>query len=223
MRNEIFTDRIGRPVCNMVLVSVEDTFNEIKTDSGLILPNAAHADTWSRSPGYSFDEFAIRFGKVVSLPKVITAGSFDYETELEIEVGDTVYWNLMSFKNHIPVTCGDKKYLLVDYHEIIMKVDQKGQIEPLNGYCLFTPIAKEESFGVYKVTEEITEKWKIYQKPKSLNVELNPRYVFDDIWEVGDIVLLLVATHPFKIEGDLVKHLPVELFAAPLRMILCEA
>lgn len=223
MRNEIYTDKIGRPLRNRVLVSIDDHFNEIKTKSGLILPNVSHGEASASSPGYSYSEFAVRFGKVVSLPKVITSGSFDYETKCEVEAGDIVYWNLLSFSSHIPLVCDEKKYLLVDYHELILKVDKNEQIVPINGYCLFTAVASEQTFGVFTLTKSITEKWKVHTKPLSQPHELNPRYYHDDIWEIGDVVLLKVADKPYKLEGKFVSNLPEELYAAPLRMILCEA
>jgi co-chaperonin GroES (HSP10) len=223
MRNEIFTDKLGRPVRNKVLVSVDDHFNEIKTKSGLILPNVAHNEASANSPGYSFSEFIPRFGTVLALPKTITSGTFDYETKCEIEVGDTVYWNLIAFASCIPLVCDEKKYLLVDYHELILFVDNKQQIVPINGYALFTAVPKETGFGVYVSRKEVTEKWKLHTKPLSQPKELNPRYYHDDIWEIGDVVLLKVADKPFKLEGQFVSNLPEEVYAAPLRMILCEA
>lgn len=223
MRNEIYTDKLGRPVRNRVLVSIDDHFNEIKTKSGLILPNVSHNEASANSPGYSYSEFAVRFGTVVSIPKVITSGTFDYETKCEVEVGDIVYWNLISFASHIPLVCDEKKYLLVDYHEIILKVDKNEQIVPINGNALFTSVPSEQTFGVFTLTKSITEKWKVHTKPLSQPEELNPRYCHDDIWEIGDVVLLKVADKPYKLEGKFVANLPEELFAAPLRMILCEA
>lgn len=223
MRNEIHTDKLGRPVRNRILVSIEDHFNKIVRKSGIIIPNIAHADASADSKGYCISEFAIRFGTVVSVPETITSGSFDYETKCEVEVGDIVYWNLISFASHIPLVCDEKKYLLVDYHEIILKVDKNEQIVPINGYCIFTATPIEEKFLAYTVTKNATEKWKIHTKPLSQPKELNPRYYHDDIWEVGEVVLLKVADKPFKLEGSLVSNLPEELYAAPLRMILCEA
>ena len=178
MRNELFTDKLGRPVRNKVLVSVEDHFNEIKTKSGLILPNVAHNEASANSPGYSFSEFIPRFGTVLALPKTITSGTF---------------------------------------------VGKNEQIVPINGFALFTAVASEQTFGVFTLTKSITEKWKLHTKPLSQPKELNPRYYHDDIWALGDVVLLKVADKPFKLEGKFVSNLPEEVYAAPMRMILCEA
>lgn len=223
MRNEIHSDKLGRPVRNRILVSIEDHFNKIVRESGIIIPNTTHDEATADSPGYSYSEFAIRFGTVVSVPEKITSGSFDYETTCEVEPGEIVYWNLISFASHIPLVCEGKKYLLVDYHEIIVKVDKNGQIVPINGYCIFTAIPSEITALAFTIKKNATEKWKIHTKPLSQPKELNPRYHHDDIWNVGDVVLLKVADKPFKLEGKFVANLPEELFAAPLRMILCEA
>jgi len=221
MRNELFTNKLGRPANNKVLVEVTDIFDSIITKLGIELPNMALEETWGDSPGYSFSEFIIRYGRVVSVPAFITHGSFDYETENELQEGDIVYWNIVAFRDSQPLVKGDRKYLLVDYHEIMLRIRNE-VITPINGYCLFTAISEEHKYREFTNIINKTEKWKIWKKPEKLNKELNPRFWIEDIWEVGETVYLQVMDKPFKIEGDIVKNLPEELYAAPYRMILCE-
>lgn len=220
MRNELFSDKIGIPTNNKVLVEVTDTFDSIITKLGIELPNMSHEDSWGDSPGYSFSEFIIRYGRVKATPRLITSGSFDYETNNELKINDIIYWNIVAFRDSQPIVVDNKKYLLVDYHEIILRVRDEA-ITPINGNCLFTPVQEEHTYGEYTHIVQKTKKWIIWRKPEQLNKELNPRYYVDDIWEAGDEVYLQVMDKPFKIEGDIVKNLPVELYAAPLRMILC--
>jgi co-chaperonin GroES (HSP10) len=222
MRNEIHTDKIGRPIRNKVLVEIEDTFEQITTKSGIVLPNLTDVETWADSRQYNISEFIPRQGKVVSLPEIITPGSFDYQTEAELQVNDVCYWNLVSFKSHIPIVCGEKKYLLVDYHEIICRV-RDGVITPINGYCMLSPVSLETNALKFTRTEKITEKWKIHTMPEKMPTELNPRYFCDTKWEVGDVVYIKVYKSPFKLEGDIVRHLSEPLYAILVRMILAEA
>ena len=221
MRNELITQIIGRPVRNKVLVEVTDIFNGIQRESGIYLPNHAHEEAWGRSPGFSLDEFFIRHGKVIAVPKIITHGTFDYETECELQEGDIAYWNISCFKDSQPVVMGDRKFLLVDYHEILIRV-RDGVICPINGYALFTAIEEEERALVYTVKKK-KPKWTLYQKPEKLPVEHNPKYFYTDVFNAGDVVYLKVGDKPFKLEGEINKTLPIELYACPIRMILCEA
>lgn len=220
MRNELYADKIGKPVRNNVFVEVIDIFNEIQTNLGFILPNMSDEESKGDSPGYSFREFAVRFGKVVGVPDIITPGSFDYDTEVEVKEGDIVYWNYFSFLNHQPIVVGEKKYLLVDYHDIIFRIrDEK--ITPVNGNALFAPVPEKISFAEFESVKDVTEKWIIHTLPERLPSFRNQRHYTDVNWEIGDKVFLAVGDKPFEIEGDIVKNLPGRLFACPVRMILC--
>jgi len=220
MRNELFTDKIGTPCNNKVLVEVSDIFDGFKTDSGLYLPNMAHEETWGDSPGYSFSEFVVRHGTVVGVPKIVTSGSFDYDTEIELQKGDIAYWNIATFRQHIPIVMDKRVFLLVDYHEILLRV--RGEdITPINGNVLFAPVMDEHKYGLYTNVIGRTTKWKIVKMPEKLPTELNPRYYNDVDWQEGETVMLSVLDKPFKIEGDILKSLPEKLYACPARMIMC--
>jgi co-chaperonin GroES (HSP10) len=220
MRNEIFVDKIGKPVMNNVIVEVVDTFDSFISKGGIKLVNAADKESWGDNTGYNITEFIVRYGTVVRLPKGIYPGSFDYATECELQVGDVVYWNSISFKEHLPMICEDKKYLLVDYHEILLRI-RDGEMTPINGNVLLHAIQKEETALSYTKVYEKTEKWKIYKKPEKKNIELSPRNEFTDIWEVGDTVYILVMDKPYRIEGYINRNLDEVVYACPLRMILC--
>ena len=220
MRGEVDIEKIGRPVCNKILIQVKDTFDEFKTPGGIDIINCVDKEAWADSPGFTISEFIIRYGKVVRVPFSVSKGSFDYETTLEVKPGDIVYMNSISFKEHTPLVCEGEKYLLVDYHEVIFRI-RNGEITPVNGFCLFKAVPKETTVLQYTTRQNITERWLLTHKPDYLNKELNPRNEFIDIWEKNDIVHLLVRDKPFKIQGDINKSLKVEYFAAPLKMILC--
>jgi hypothetical protein len=220
MRNEILTSEIGKPVNNKVLVEVEDTFSGFVSQGGIQLVNTVDGEAWGDNKGYNITEFIVRHGVVVGMPGVITSGSFDYETINELEIGDVVYWNSISFKSHQPIVCEGKKYLLVDYHEIILFID-KGIICPINGFVLLKAVPSEERALSYVVKKPITGKWEIYFKPLFHNTELNPKHEFTDIWSVGDIVHISVIDKPFKLEGDINKNIGIELYACYLRMVIC--
>lgn len=220
MRNELRVDEIGKPVANKVLVKVIDTFSEFRSKGGIDVMNALHEDAWADSKEATISEFAIRFGEVINVPDTITRGSFDYETELEIAPGDIVYWNLISFKEHTPLVYNDSKYLLVDYHELLFRI-RDGKKTPINGFALITPIAEETTILQYTVKQNVTERWTLKTKPEKINIELDERNLFTDQWEEGDIIHILVRDKPFRVEGAINRVLKEELYAIPLKMILC--
>ncbi len=223
MRNEIYTHKIGRPLRNQVLVEVEDIFNEAKTKAGVILYNSAHEEAWADSKEYKISNFFIRYGRVVSFPDKMIKDSFDFIPEIEIKKGDIVYWNIVSFQGSQPIVMDGRKFLLVHYKELLARIRGE-EIKPINGNCLFTKVPEQHSFLEYtNVARDKTEVWVLAQKPDSLPQELNPRYHCDDVWEVGDKVYLKVWDKPFRLEGDLFKSLNEDLYAAPMRMILCQA
>jgi len=219
MRNELEVDYIGKPVGNKVLVQVIDTFNEFRSHGGIDVVNATHEDAWADSKEATISEFVIRFGTVKSVPTKITRGSFDYETELEIQPGDIVYWNLISFKEHVPLIHNGRKYLLVDYHEILFRI-REGKMTPINGFCLLEPIAEETKVLAYTTKQSVTERWKLVKRPERLNLELVERNEFQDVWNEGDTIHLLVRDKPYKVEGKMNRILAKQYYAAPMRMIL---
>lgn len=221
MRNELTTDKLGRPIQNKVLIEVTDIFNEFTTKSGVIVYNSAHEDSWGDSPGYKISNFFIRHGTVIYPPERLVPDSFDYETEIEVEPGDIVYFNIVAFKSSQALVMGERKFLLVHYKELILRV-RNGKICPINGCGVFSPVKEETTFGVYTNVKDKTAKWELKIKPEKLPVELNPRYHFDDIWEVGDIVYLKVGDKPFQVEGDFNKELG-EIYCCPMRMIIADA
>ena len=220
MRGEITVEKIGRPVMNKILVKVTDIFDGFKSKGGVDLINATHEESWADSDKYNITEFVIRYGAVVSTPYLITSGSCDYKTTLEVKPGDIVYWNSISFKSHTPIIYKGCKYLLVDYHELLLRI-RDGNITPINGNTLVKPVAKKTVLWEYTISKNVTERWEITHKPVMLNEELNPANEYVDIWAVGDIVHLLVVDKPFKVDGDINRILKEKLYAVPLRMVLC--
>lgn len=220
MRNELYVDMLVKPVCNKILVEVTDTFNEFRSKGGIDVVNAAHEEAWADSQVAVISEFVPRFGRVVSMPKKITRGSFDYETTNELLVNDIVYWNLISFKEHIPLVYQKRKYLLVDYHEVIFRI-RAGVMAPVNGFVLLTPVAEETKILEYRSRQNVTEKWKIFRLPENHNKELNPDNEFTPQWEEGDIVHIMVFDKPFKVEGQINSALDKQYYAVYERMIMC--
>lgn len=222
MRNEITIKTLPTKVVNnRVLVEVEDVFTSFKTDSGIELVNLTEHDSWSDSNQFNISEFVMRYGKVVLVPEIITQGSFSYNTKPEINVGDIVFWNLISFQDHIPLRWGKKVYLLVDYHEIHAKETPDGDLIPVNGFGLFLPVSETITALSYTQEQGITDEWELYAKPENAVEYENHDRNATDIWEVGDRVRLLVKQSPYKLEGTIRKKLLMDLYACPMNYVIC--
>lgn len=221
LRDEIIVDELPvRVINNRLLVKIEDTFSGFKTKGGIELVNLTTEDTWGDSHQYNISEFVPRWGIVYKAPDIVTRGSFNYNTKVEVEEGDLVFWSLVSFQGHIPIVHDKQRYLLVDYHEILCLI-RGDEIVPVNGYGLFSPVGKEEKALEFTKRNKVSDVWKLEYLPKE-----NVRYIDKnrkpaDIWEKGDNVILLVRTSPFKIEGNINKLLDKELYACPMNFIIC--
>jgi len=222
MRNEITINTLPtKAINNRVLVEVEDVFTSFKTDSGIELVNLTENDSWSDSNQFNISEFVMRYGKVVLVPEIITRGTFSYETKPEINVGDIVFWNLISFQDHIPLRMGNKLYLLVDYHEIHAKETPDSDLIPVNGFGLFLPVSETITALSYSQTQGISDEWELFAKPESNVVYTNPERNASDIWEVGDKVRLRVRQSPYKLEGTIRRKLLMDLYACPMNFVIC--
>ena len=209
-----------RVINNRVLVKIEDTFSGFRTKGGIDLVNLTTEDTWGDSHQYNISEFVPRWGDVYVVPDLVSKGSFNYDTDVEVQHGDIVFWSLVSFQGHIPVVYEKQRYLLVDYHEILCLI-RDNEIIPVNGYGLFSPIGTEEKVLSFVKKNKVSDVWKLEYLPKK-----NVRYIDKnrqpaDVWEKGDNVHLLVRSSPFKIEGTINKLLDKDLYACPMSYIIC--
>lgn len=135
-----------RVLNNNVLVEV--TFlpeDDVKTKSGVIISGTK----WNENPHVA------RWGVVKKLPKKLKfktdvakamRGEFsmgmEWQTELDIEVGDKVFWGRLAGGSSPIVRCGDSVYFLVNYSEFILRI-RDGEITPINGYAILEPVEEE--------------------------------------------------------------------------------
>jgi hypothetical protein len=222
MRNEININQLPtRVINNLVLVEVEDVFMSFTTGFGIQLVNLTENDSWGDSNEYNISEFVMRYGKVILAPEIITKGSFNYKTKVEIKTGDIVFWNLICFQDLVPLKFKNKLYLLVDYHEIHAKETPEGKLIPINGFGLFKPVSETFTALLYSKTKGISDEWILEAKPENNVVYDNPDRNASDVWENGDKVRLLVRQSPYKLEGTIRRKLEKELYACPMNFVIC--
>ncbi len=133
--------------------------------------------------------------------------SMEYETEMELEVGDKVWFGIMEAHNAQEIVCEDKLYKIIPYMDIWVakrnlynpsKMLLEEKIIILNGYCLCQTVNKLKISELDVVSESQIDMTKCIVryvgKPNKAYKE--PSYVDHPDLQEGDLVLLQPRT-PF--------------------------
>ena len=217
MREVIFLPKPITPTQNKVLIEIEDTYDIKTSKGGVLMSNAAHFDAEADSTGYNLSEWIIRTGVVHTMPRVLTMGGWDWmPNKGEVNVGDQVYWSIARFFTYPVIQTDDKRmFLLVDYHDLILKkVD--GKPVPVNGFYLFTQMTEERKVFEHTIVDKL-EEYKIVAIGDEIQYE-SDSFNYESIWEVGDTCILMVP--PFKLESKISQEFENEYFLAQKRHIL---
>lgn len=208
------TDKLGTPPQGKILVEIDYDYYERTSQGGIVLPNAAHEEAECDSDGYTLSEWIIRHGKIVDIGETDTP-DYDWNFNGELAVGDVVYWSIVRFFDYPLIKCEKKYYLLMDLHEIILKVVD-GKPVPVNGFYLFSNTPIKDGWGAYEI-----ERYNPWYKLEKMGEEViydHYEFNYTDLWEAGMDCLLLVP--PFKLEADTNRHLENDYFLAQKRHIL---
>jgi len=168
-------------------------------------------------PGFELSQWIIRTGVVHTMPRKLSMGGYDWEPNPgEIKVGDQVYWSIARFFQYPVIVTDDKKmFLLVDYHDLILKKVGDTPV-PVNGFYLFTQMSSERKIFEHTIVDKL-EEYKIVAIGDEVEYELD-QFNYDAIWEVGDVCTLLVP--PFKLEAKISQEFDEEYFLVQKRHIL---
>lgn len=160
-RPTISLDKLPRVADNYVFIRVDGAYDDgdvYETKSGLKLILAG--GEWEESTR------AFRYGKVVAVPKRLrvqseTLSGMEWETDMDVEVGDTVYVGVMASANAVEVIVDQIKHYLIDYGDLIMRI-RNGVITPLNGYVIGEKIYEEkfEIEGLDIVQDDVLDRRK---------------------------------------------------------------
>ena len=217
MKEVILLEKPITPVLNKVLIEIEDTYNSKISKGGIIMNNAAHFDAEADSTGFELSQWIIRTGAVHTMPRVLSKGGYDWTPiQDEVKVGDQVYWSIARFFQYPVLQTDDKRmFLLVDYHDLIMKKVEGNPI-PINGFYLFTQMTDERKIFEHTIIDKL-EEYKIVAIGEEVQYEMN-QFNYDSIWEAGDICTLMIP--PFKLEAKISQEFDEEYFLAQKRHIL---
>lgn len=116
----------GKTHNNLCLIRVELTENKLSS-SGLHLGDA----TWDEAG------LCTRHGVIVAVPSHLIYGNFGSEwlTDIEVEVGDHVYWGPMAAYDSPVIKSGGDTFFLIKYQDIVCK-EKDREIFPVNGYVV---------------------------------------------------------------------------------------
>lgn len=155
-RYDIEVDSIrGFPVNNNVLVEVDLAENQ-RSKSGLILGDKS----WDESG------MVTRTGTVVAIPgklwfrKRREQWGMEWETDMLVEVGDRIFWGILSAYDCPVIMCKDKIYFLIKYDDVICRTVSTDtdyiKLYPLNGYVLYDILTSEEIKGnIHMIRNEV--------------------------------------------------------------------
>lgn len=132
-----------------------------------------------------------RISQVVKAPyELYPCAHLRWYTENEIEAGDIIYHDYLTFTNGQIIEFKEELYRMIPYESVYM-IKRGDEIIIPNGYVIAQEIILEQKYLEYKVKRIIPQlaKIKYFGKPvKYLNEELNAS---NDInFSVGDIVIL---------------------------------
>ena len=145
--------------------------------------------------------------------------SMDWETDMELQVGDQAWFSLMESKNSVQLVCGGELYKSVPYQDcyVAKRVIQgsrdgiagyigerpdKIEIIPLNGYVLCEPLTMPKLSDLDHLSKDVVDKTRgvirfIRSAPKAY---LRESYCHIEDLRVGDEVLFDRKTPLFYLE-----------------------
>ena len=150
--------------CNHVIVEITEATKDKRTKGGIYLgfdDDVTHAEG-DRSHEA---EVAEVWGYVAAVPRGLYFDKRDplsmpWDTEVEVQVGDKVWFNYFASVNCNVMVCGDRRFFVIPYNELT--VAKRGErIITLNGYCLCEAIRKDYSNDLAKGVVEHYEKDKV--------------------------------------------------------------
>lgn len=145
-RDIIQLDSLGdKPMINnLVLVKVDvfyDNGDIYTTKGGLKLIIAG--GEWNEV------KYVPRYGTVAKKPNTLITtkthksngvlSALEWETDIDIEVGDTVFWGIMAGANAVMIECKGDVYFLINYGDLILRIRGEER-EALNGYVLCSDV-----------------------------------------------------------------------------------
>jgi len=175
---------------NMVLIRVPDFQKERKTEAGIILDVNPDIQYMDDGEGSHMADMARVSGVVEKVPPALMPDGdiLAWETEMELEVGDTVVFDYMDGLHSTSFVIDGDEYKLIAYAScyVAIRDSQKDSLICLNGYLLLEDVLlPDDGYSPHRKVDP--GKGKIHSIGSPVEYSLD--YWTDDIdVEEGDIV-----------------------------------
>lgn len=155
----------------------------------------------------------VRHGVVAMIPDKLTSRSasengMEWETELDVQVGDTVYFGIMASANAESVKIGEDLYYLIHYSRFILRM-RDNEITMLNGYVLLSEVIEKLRVSglILEFGDHVDKKSGVVTNIGKPNKSYYGTDAVDAEVEVGDTVLFERKFFGY-LEDDLFATLP---------------
>ena len=204
----------GRIPNNYVLLEMMHSSEGIKSKGGIIVGVLLDEDYDDETTTHAADLTEV-YGKVYKLPEKLTyaENGMQWDCDMDLQVSDIVFFNVIESKNAVEIVCEDKLYKLIPYQDCYCAkrlgkiwrgyggATGEDVVVMLNGYVLCKPtyVQTDSPLAVEDKKEDKTRGIiRFVGKPN--RSYLNPNYVdFVDL-HIGDLVLFNPNTPLFPLE-----------------------
>jgi co-chaperonin GroES (HSP10) len=127
--------------------------------------------------------------------------SMEWETDMELEVGDIVFTNPIETLNAITLECEGELFKLIPYSDIYV-AKRKQSVIPLNGYVLLSEVHHKATSALDVTTANKVDPTRgcVVYVGKANKRYRHPDYVDIQDLKEGDIVLFDRKAYPFRLE-----------------------
>jgi co-chaperonin GroES (HSP10) len=174
-----------KAVTNYVFIKIDDPNEYRKTKGGIYL---------YFNPELNRAKDTDRHGIVMSVCKTLFFDKEDYETvefdvDIDVEVGDRVWFAPMDGANCDTFYCENDKYLLLKYDTLRFVHKKNGEVFGLNGNLLVKPIFEEEKFIIHTIKRENRKKGIVVYPYSNIRDIVSEGNIYPD-FNKDEIVLL---------------------------------
>ena len=164
---------------NRVLVCITQKNVDRVTPSGILMVSPTDTD-WQP------EVHADRWGEVVQIPNQLKREKTHlWNTDIDIQVGDTIWWDMMVSENADTITTETNTYLLLDYFSLHV-VKRGDKVIPLNGYSMFTLVSDESKSEFAIKTGKKDARYGTLKYKAEINEYYFDELTDDDSVQVGD-------------------------------------
>jgi len=190
---------------NKVLIQIAERNIEKKTNSGIIMISPTDADY---NPAVHSDRYGIVYAVPPSLRFDKSPQGMSWHTEMELEVGDEVWFDFMNSENCVVLDCDDgDDYKMIDYENVYV-ARSDGELLPINGYCLFSDHHITTTSKFDPRNGQVDPRYGYVEHLAAFNKEYQtPSFKDNIVLDVGDKVMFGSRAHHYYIEEERYKSL----------------